>query len=756
MTYRAIATDAYLVQAFSDPLDAAFGLGLRLRELADRWEDVSEEVLRIVGRVERFAAGFVGQANYSSEVRTILKFTENESKHPVAKIRAAMKANQKPFVIHPFTQSILSDSYYEELQGKSAAMSFIFTLLAIFCYPLLSLCYLIYPAKPLHRFLKIPNIKLYMNVGSDITLMSCVIALVVYDYSTHPIITLILEITIFIFCIGISGKHIKFIYNQGPEKFCSYPLSILDSVMVKICYTTLFVVWIGRLIIIFQTTYDQRIMTRHVNPFQEVQPDMATPAVITTNTTDSDANSNVAPNDVTPTWLFASWNEPRVVSHTLYSIVVLICVVRTFYLLSVNNVAIFVVAKSVIGMGSDVLRLVVFFVCIVIAFGVGITHASSYRLHTLRAECAAEGRLPNECPAPPFQDIQTTLVNLYWVLFGLLKKSESGLNLRPDDSYNLYLPAFILMIYSFVAVLVLLNLLIAVMTSRYSSVELNADREWKFFRTQLWMSFISDEILLPPPFNILPSIDKLRKILQACCSRSQQKQKTQTRKKTALQSAWNEYKQSQNMTRALKDRFVKNRESGLQQNSEVGGKRALQILARTDLLAFRNEWVDLRQQVSVAERDLQMMLKQITELIESLNIKIGLVTRVEEKHVSTSIDIDDVYESFPVIEKLLEHVEVLMETLRTLPPEMALKPVKERPVFEVKKEKEEKTEEEIKFEIKEEEKTEEEIKFTFKKEIVKAMAKMYELGRRPEEDEDFMTKLNEYRQRFEDASFAVH
>ena len=68
MTYRAIATDAYLVQAFSDPLDAAFGLGRRLRELADRWEDVSEEVLKILDRVKQFAAGFVGQANYSSEV----------------------------------------------------------------------------------------------------------------------------------------------------------------------------------------------------------------------------------------------------------------------------------------------------------------------------------------------------------------------------------------------------------------------------------------------------------------------------------------------------------------------------------------------------------------------------------------------------------------------------------------------------------------------------------------------------------------
>ncbi|XP_030832327.1 uncharacterized protein LOC115920559 [Strongylocentrotus purpuratus] len=177
------------------------------------------------------------------------------------------------------------------------------------------------------------------------------------------------------------------------------------------------------------------------------------------------------------------------------------------------------------------------------------------------------------------------------------------------------------------------------------------------------------------------------------------------------------------MTRALKDRFVKNRASGLQQNSEEGGKRALQMLARTDLLEFRNEWVDVRQQVSVAERDLQMMLKQLTELIEALKIKIELVTRVEEKNVSTSTDIDDIYKSFPVIKKLLEHVEVLMKTLRTLPPEVAQRPAKERPVSEVKKENE--------------------IKPKSRWERVKAMAKMYELGRRPEEDEELVKKLNE-------------
>ncbi|XP_041465022.1 short transient receptor potential channel 5-like [Lytechinus variegatus] len=732
MTYRAIATEAYLVQAFSDPLDVAFGLGRRLRELADRWEDASEQVLKIVDRVEQFAADFVGQANYSSEVRSILKFTRSESKHPVAKVRAAMKAYQKPFVIHPFTQSVLRDSYYDEMKGKNFTISSIIALLTIVCYPFLSFAFLLYPTEMLQRFLKIPNIKLYMNMGSDLTLMSCVIALVLYDNSTHPIITLFLEITIFIFCIGISGKHVKFIYKQGPEKFCSYPLSILDSLMVKICYTTLYVAWIGRLI----DMYDQRIMQRYVNPFQEAQPVMAPSTVNNSNMRNFDAESNIALSDVTPTWLFASWNEPRVVSHTLYSVVALVCVVRTFYVLSVNHVGIFVVAKSVIGMGADVLRVGVFFVCVNVAFGVGMTQASRYRLHTARAECAVEGSLPSDCPKTPFHSIPQSLLNLYWVLYNIFKNPDAGTSLRPGDSYTLFLPAFILMAYTFIAVIVLLNLLIAVMTSRYSKVEKNADREWMFFRTQLWMSFISDDITLPPPFNILPSVDKVWRTIQACCCPARgkkNKEKTKSQKKQALKSAVQEYIYSQKMMKALRDRFVKSRENSLQQNSEVGGKRALLVLGRTDLLTFRNEWVDLRQQVSVAERDLQTMLQQSTQLIAALKEKIELITHVERRHVSSSFDIDGIYDSFPVIENSLEQVGDLMETLRTLPAKELLKPVKESPA-----------EVEV-----EEEKTEEEIKVEIKKEIVKAMARAYELGRRPEDDEELMEKLRQYRKRFE-------
>ena len=44
----------------------------------------------------------------------------------------------------------------------------------------------------------------------------------------------------------------------------------------------------------------------------------------------------------------------------------------------------------------------------------------------------------------------------------------------------------------------------------------NADREWKFSRARLWLSFIADDTVLPPPFNILPSLKQIRRTVAYC------------------------------------------------------------------------------------------------------------------------------------------------------------------------------------------------------------------------------------------------
>ncbi len=52
---------------------------------------------------------------------------------------------------------------------------------------------------------------------------------------------------------------------------------------------------------------------------------------------------------------------------------------------------------------------------------------------------------------------------------------------------------------------VLMSMLIAMLTTSYEAIQEDADVEWKFARTRLYMEFIKDGSTLPIPLNIIPT-----------------------------------------------------------------------------------------------------------------------------------------------------------------------------------------------------------------------------------------------------------
>ena len=67
--------------------------------------------------------------------------------------------------------------------------------------------------------------------------------------------------------------------------------------------------------------------------------------------------------------------------------------------------------------------------------------------------------------------------------------------------------------YSVINIIVLLNMLIAMMSNSYQIIYEKADVEWKFARSQLWMSYFEDGGTLPPPFNMCPSMKMIQNTL---------------------------------------------------------------------------------------------------------------------------------------------------------------------------------------------------------------------------------------------------
>jgi len=71
-------------------------------------------------------------------------------------------------------------------------------------------------------------------------------------------------------------------------------------------------------------------------------------------------------------------------------------------------------------------------------------------------------------------------------------------------------------VYLVLALIVLLNLLIAVMSSTYEKVNSNANIEWKYSRVALLLQY-KDQKSLPPPFNIVSFMVKLLMMLARGC-----------------------------------------------------------------------------------------------------------------------------------------------------------------------------------------------------------------------------------------------
>ncbi|KAJ8336319.1 hypothetical protein SKAU_G00396620 [Synaphobranchus kaupii] len=63
-------------------------------------------------------------------------------------------------------------------------------------------------------------------------------------------------------------------------------------------------------------------------------------------------------------------------------------------------------------------------------------------------------------------------------------------------------------------VVVLLNMLIAMINSSYQEIEDDADVEWKFARSKLWLSYFDNGKTLPPPYSIVPSPKSFFQCLQ--------------------------------------------------------------------------------------------------------------------------------------------------------------------------------------------------------------------------------------------------
>ncbi|CAH8525998.1 unnamed protein product [Schistosoma turkestanicum] len=93
--------------------------------------------------------------------------------------------------------------------------------------------------------------------------------------------------------------------------------------------------------------------------------------------------------------------------------------------------------------------------------------------------------------------------SLYWSAYGLI--DLTSFNLEYPHVFTEFVGKLTFGTYSYIAFIVLLNMLIAMMNNSYEQIVGQVDIEWKFARSKLWISYFGEGCTVPVPFNIIPT-----------------------------------------------------------------------------------------------------------------------------------------------------------------------------------------------------------------------------------------------------------
>ncbi|VBB31478.1 unnamed protein product [Acanthocheilonema viteae] len=122
------------------------------------------------------------------------------------------------------------------------------------------------------------------------------------------------------------------------------------------------------------------------------------------------------------------------------------------------------------------------------------------------------------------ESLYNSMGTLFWSSFGIIILEQ--LDIVESHGPTKWTGRTILGCYCCCSVIVLLNMLIAMMSNSYQDIYNQADVEWKFARSKLWIEYFDDTATLPPPFNMIPSPKSLFYCVQWCLESIYQSNRT--------------------------------------------------------------------------------------------------------------------------------------------------------------------------------------------------------------------------------------
>ncbi|KAJ6222598.1 hypothetical protein RDWZM_001143 [Blomia tropicalis] len=521
--YKALSSPSLIALSSKDPILTAFELSWQLRRLSFLEPEFKSEYLELRKQCQVFATALLDHTRTTDELELLLNYDsngdplENHERMQLSRLKLAIQVKQKMFCAHANVQQLLASIWYEGLPGFRRRNIVFQTLQLIgigLSFPILSLGYILFPSSSLGKFIKKPFIKFICHSASYVTFLvllmlasqriendifgSSPLPNVEANLSKRGALPSSIELCILAWVFGLIWSEIKQLWDLGISEYLSDMWNILDFIN-----NSLYVATITLRFIAYNRTQT------------EIQSGLTTYA-----------------------YQRELWDDydPILLSEGLFATANIFSSLKLVYIFSVNPY----LGPLQISLGRmviDILKFFSIYTLVLFSFACGMNQLLWYYADMEKQTCVVQlnkglfvnGTLPenfskhslmSETLHPDacfiwrrFANLFESTQTLFWATFGLI--DLNNFELTGIKSYTRFWGLLMFGVYCIINVAVLLNLLIAMMNHSYQLISEQSDKEWKFARSKLWLSYFSNGATVPPPFNILPTPKSLTYILSS-------------------------------------------------------------------------------------------------------------------------------------------------------------------------------------------------------------------------------------------------
>ncbi|XP_075147986.1 transient receptor potential [Haematobia irritans] len=508
--YRALSASSLIALSSRDPVLTAFELAWELKRLQTMESEFRAEYSEMRSGVQEFVTSLLDHVRTSTELEVMLNFNHEPSneiwtpgkRQTLERLKLAIRFKQKTFVSHPNVQQLLAAIWYEGLPGfrRKTQSQQIIEVMKLGCmFPINSMNYLMCPDSDAGKFMKKPFVKFISHSCSYMVFLmllgaaSLRIVQITFELLAFPWMLEMLEdwrkhergslpgpieLGVIMYIGSLIFGELKSLYSDGIFEYIADLWNIVDFISNMFYVTWILcraTAWIVVHRDLWYRNIDPYFPREHWHPF-----------------------------------------DPMLLSEGAFAAGMVFSYLKLVHIFSINP-HLGPLQVSLGRMIIDIIKFFFIYTLVLFAFGCGLNQLLWYyaeleqrKCYHLHPDVADFDDQEKACTIwRRFSNLFETSQSLFWASFGLV--DLVSFDLAGIKSFTRFWALLMFGSYSVINIIVLLNMLIAMMSNSYQIISERADVEWKFARSQLWISYFEDGGTVPPPFNMMPSVKLLKK-----------------------------------------------------------------------------------------------------------------------------------------------------------------------------------------------------------------------------------------------------